>query len=536
MIHKIKKKLKAIDSRYLNGKMKKVYKKLRRIGAEPFYNIEGYLHRKYRDGQILYEGDVALKDIILSQYHNDDYENYRFVNGVVELAAIEDYYGLNNYGFRMYAHMQEDCDFDWIARFKKLIKSYEKNGFDGRHYVQLAKDFAVMDGSHRIMLALYSNMEFIYAKVYQTERDRPFNIDYFWGKGFTLEECKLIKRRRNNLLQQVNYEYVGVIWPPAFHCASQIINDIVEYGDGIHISEIEEKSYEKEDFRGLFKGLYHTDILDEKGMNYKLDIIDKSLEAERRYNIVRFKVKCDNPRMSMNLKNHMPQSETISRIKQWVRHRYEDYINNYEYDIIIHISDNYLQSTFCNLLFSINKDIHILFEELRSYSYAITRIKSVPSQHTKFPYDFHYKSNINIIADVVESEQIIDIICKYCNSIYGLHWINIEKKYENRAMCIKIYLRDFLIFQFEVSSTIEGTRDEFVHDALAQLVRGTDYNYLRIDYELIIRLIAYINNGNKLYHFDYIKENKNSFNKQYIEKYLYGKYLAKAKKIIKELD
>ena len=88
----LKQRIKSFDNDYFDGKIKKIYKKIRRIGAEPFYNIEGYLYRKYRDGKVLFNGEVALKDIILSQYHNDDYDNYRFVNGVVELLAIENYF------------------------------------------------------------------------------------------------------------------------------------------------------------------------------------------------------------------------------------------------------------------------------------------------------------------------------------------------------------------------------------------------------------------------------------------------------------
>ena len=229
----LKQRIKSFDNDYFDGKIKKIYKKIRRIGAEPFYNIEGYLYRKYRDGKVLFNGEVALKDIILSQYHNDDYDNYRFVNGVVELLAIENYFLKNEYGFDYYRRMQDGNYFDWESRFKKLIESFDKNGYEKKHFVQLAKDFAVMDGSHRIMLAWYNNLEFINGKVYQTERDRPFNIDFFWEKGFDLSECEIIKKKRDAILEEANYLYTGVIWPPAVKYADKILEDIENHGDGV---------------------------------------------------------------------------------------------------------------------------------------------------------------------------------------------------------------------------------------------------------------------------------------------------------------
>ena len=528
--------LKMIDNKWFNGRLKKIYKRIRRIGAEPFYNIEGYLHRKFKDGKIVYDGEIAVRDIILSQFHNDDYDNYRFVNGVVELLAIENYYEKNDFGFKYYNKMQEDSYFDWESRFKNLIESYDKNGFDGKHFVQLAKDFAVMDGSHRIMLAWYHKLEFIWGKVYKTERDRVFNIDFFWKKEFAIEDCYYIENKRNQLLETANYLYTGVIWPPAYDCAEDILNDIEAHNDGITVVEKEMLELDREDFIGLFKGLYHTDILDDDGMQFKIGLIDNSMDQHKTYRIVRFKLSCINPRMSMNRKNYMPQSETISRIKWWVRGRYKRSVKNYEYDVIMHIADNYLQSKFCESLFNVDKDISDLFIKLDSFDYVVTRIQDVDSQHLEFPQRFYYRSNCNILITPEQKEKFVSTIYEYCYEKYNKDWYNVENIVEGSTIIIKLKIRDFMFFQFEIEDFVMDTVKSFIYDALQE--KGT-YNGIKVldyRYEIIIRLLAYIKNTNKQYHLEFVKqyfESEDLYN--LINKYMIGKSKVRAERLVKGL-
>lgn len=532
----LKQRIKSFDNDYFDGKIKKIYKKIRRIGAEPFYNIEGYLYRKYRDGKVLFNGEVALKDIILSQYHNDDYDNYRFVNGVVELLAIENYFLKNEYGFDYYRRMQDGNYFDWESRFKKLIESFDKNGYEKKHFVQLAKDFAVMDGSHRIMLAWYNNLEFINGKVYQTERDRPFNIDFFWEKGFDLSECEIIKKKRDAILEEANYLYTGVIWPPAVKYADKILEDIENHGDGVRVVEKEMIEYTRDDFIGLFKGLYHTDILDEEGMEYKIGLIEKAMDSKIDYTIVRFKLRCDNPRMTMNPKNYMPQSETISRIKQWVRRRYKANIKNYEYDVIMHISDNYLQSKFCQNLFMIDKNLSELFDGIKKYDYAVMRMPDVENINKSFPYYYDYRANCNMLVRDSQKQELIKDIEMYCRKKCSLDWMSVKKAEENGYVCIKIMLRDFMIFQVEVTDSLEGISRDFIDTSLANIDKNGQVNVLSREHEAVVRLLAYIENPNKKRHLDYLNKNRSIIKDFIFEGIFDRKYQKKAMKVINNLE
>lgn len=483
----------------------------------------------------MYEGDVAIKDIILSQYHNTDFENYRFANGTTELLAIENYYGKNNYGFDYYSRMQSTSGIDWERRFRNLINSFEKYGFDSGHPVQLAKDFAVMDGSHRIMLSWYHNMEFIKAKIYKTERDRHFNIDFFWELGFSLDECECIKTKTEQLLKDANYLYEGVIWPPAFELAENILTDINNHGDGVYVVEKETLEYRRDDFIGLFKGLYHTDILDEEGMVYKIGLIDNCLEDHDVYRIVRFKISCSNPRMMMNPKNYMPQSETVSRIKQWVRRRYKESIRNYEYDTIMHIADNYLQSTFCDYLFTINRDLRDVFDGLSDYVYAVMRIKNVPSQHKDFPTEYYYRSNANILVKKESLKTVSDIIYSLLLLKYSKPWMRIERQIGDSFETIKILIRDFMVFQFELTSIIPGMQYKLTEDALCDVVEDRNIKILNDVYEVIARLAAYMENPSKIYHLDFVKNNRNHLKADVLLNYVEEKNKRKTEKILRSI-
>lgn len=80
--------------------------------------------------------------------------------------------------------------------FKALIKSFEKNGFIDEYPITLNEDFKLLDGSHRIALALYFNIEYVTI----TMKEKNFNmhpprydIKWFEKNGFNEEVIQDIK-------------------------------------------------------------------------------------------------------------------------------------------------------------------------------------------------------------------------------------------------------------------------------------------------------------------------------------------------------
>lgn len=96
-------------------------------------------------------------------------ENMNVADVVVRYMAIENYFNKNDIGWKMYNNMQHirvsnnskipKYRDDNGERFKKLIKSVIKNGYIYDYPIQINKDFYLFDGSHRLAIALYFDIE-----------------------------------------------------------------------------------------------------------------------------------------------------------------------------------------------------------------------------------------------------------------------------------------------------------------------------------------------------------------------------------------
>jgi len=100
---------------------------------------------------------VNIRDLFLCQFSNESIFN-RF-DIIVRYLAIENYYGKNDFGFKMYSKMQSkrlnnensECE----SNFRELIKSYEENGYMVDSYIECDNEFKLFDGSHRLSLNIY---------------------------------------------------------------------------------------------------------------------------------------------------------------------------------------------------------------------------------------------------------------------------------------------------------------------------------------------------------------------------------------------
>jgi len=90
----------------------------------------------------------------------------------VRYLAIEQYYGKNYFGYDIYKkasfilNPSSEVVEKRLENFVKLIKNWEKNGYDSSKRVTILENGMVIDGSHRISLALYHNLKEIECNVY----------------------------------------------------------------------------------------------------------------------------------------------------------------------------------------------------------------------------------------------------------------------------------------------------------------------------------------------------------------------------------
>lgn len=504
----IKRCIKAADSTVFHNALSKRYTRYKMIHGESIYNFRAKYHGVMDNGKVvkvLAEKEYSVNDIFLAQYYGGDYSNYKHMDAAVRILALEAFYHKNETGFDLYRRMQAPSGFDWSDRYKELILSYEKRGYQENSQIELSKDLDIRDGSHRLTLALYHNQEFINGKVLNIIRNRNFDYDFFWKNRFTAEECRLIRDKCDEILESVNYDFFGVIWPPAMPFAEKIVNEMKAYmPEQIRVYDESDYILEKGDFQHLFKGLYHTDILDDDGMELKLLQIENCMPGNcNEWPIRIFKLHIDNPQIGINVKNYTTQSKMVMRVKKAFRERYAVQIPNYQYDVIMHIADNYLQSKFCRILFEINRDISEFFNLIGNYEYVVLRAKN-SRQHPVFPRKFYFRGNTDILTKY--PCPVCDIAHHFALTHFDNEWVRVEKKEGNAQKKVIIWLRDFMVFQFEFMDSIYGLDDKFAQECLNNVISDSGYKYLSDSDEIIIRILEYYHKPGKKWYEKYIRE------------------------------
>lgn len=516
-----------VDNKILRGRIKSLYKRID-IKQEAYYkdHPEEYYDKKSLQSRhfdssgnkirVIAEKNCAVSDIIMAQYPMGDYSTYKNYDMAVRLMAIEEYQGKNDYGFDIYQRMQAHTNFDWAPRFKNLIASYNEKGFDDSKPIELDCNHLIMDGAHRLALAVANKLEFIPVRIYDCRKDRLADFGRFWEIGYTRDECNMIKKRTEELLFRSVYDYIGVIWPPAYKFADDIIGDLNEIApERFHIVKTIDLKMDANDFEGFLRAMYHTDILDEAGMKSKTKrIMECTMDVEDGYNVRVFYLHINNPKIGTNVKNYSPQSLEVRRIKEIIRTRYKNKLEKYVYDVIMHISDNYIQSKFCKIVVEINKDISELFDHLKDLKYAV--VKSEGRLPLSFPYYYYYYSDVDIVIGLSNMNHAADVVEQWLRKKYEGDWVSIKKIDKDGTVQINVMIRDFrlLCVHFQTVNHF-GMKDTFNDHLIEEYVLSSNgvYRITKPSYDVLVRAYEYVNHPKKTWHYDYICMHKDAIDR-----------------------
>lgn len=533
MIAGIKKIIILTDRKIFRGGLSRLYLRCMKSHGEQIYNIKSLIGRRFHSWRVVKEGSLSVRDIILAQYYNNDFSHYKYEDLAVRYMAIENYYGKyeDNRGFELYQKLQEHSGFNWTDRYKNLIASYAE-GYDEGSKIELDKDLNIMDGAHRLALALYHNQEFINVTIHSGLRNREYgDVDAFWKLGFSRDETAVIEKKTEELLESLHYSYIGVIWPPAMKYKDEIIDDLNRYDPQIKVSNVRDMECERGEFVHLFKGLYHTDILDDYGANRKINLIEESMtdeEKKKPYHICVFELNISNPHIGINPKNYQTQSLIVKRIKTTFRKRYAPKILNYKYDVMMHISDNYIQSKFCQLLLNMNRDVSDFFDEINDVPYVIIRAKE-SRQHSEFPKKFYFRSDVDIITrNAGDMLKIADSAYRFAQKHFTEDWISLKTIEDKEVVKVKVYMLDFMVFQFEILQHIFGLDDDFRDECFKHRIKDS-YYYLPDSDEVMIRVVELCHKPKKTWYLQYITEHFSELDQDKLYAHLNKKEIKKQK-------
>ncbi len=312
--------------------------------------IKNKLRPYYKKIKELEWSSCISKDMLIMQ-HTDKLFAYQYKNNkfnrydiVVRYLAIEEFFGKNNIGFNLYKKMQEKRGFikrvdhknkeDSLERFKKLIKNIEKNGFDEYSFIPVDKNQAIMDGSHRVSLALFFDIKLLPIKIYRKKFEVDYSIDWFRKNDFSDEEINIIKRKKEKIFREKGIYFQVILWPPVDKYFDEIEEDIKKHYNVLKSYDINFPN--RNSFKNFVFEIYESDDIEKWKIEKKL----KGFENHK-LNVKIIEIEIINPKFRKKDLNNHDISQEVEKIKKYYRNKYKNKIDNYFYDIIMHIGDNY---------------------------------------------------------------------------------------------------------------------------------------------------------------------------------------------------
>lgn len=285
----------------------------------------------------------ASKDLLIMQetatfltlqYKKGVFNRY---DTIVRYLAVENYFSKNDFGFTFYRKMQSKRGFSEgaEAKFKLLIDNVSENGFDVHSLMPVDKNQALIDGSHRLALALYFNQQLIPLRLLRFKKTAFYGIKWFQENGFSEKEIQIIENKRLEIFYERGLYFQVILWPPVFEFFNEIEKSISQKYNVI-------KSYTKsveQNMRSLTFDIYKSDDIED----WK---IDKKLKGFSNYKkvIKIIEIEVVEPRFRKKAKTNQNISREVEAIKEKYRERYRSKIPNYFKDTIMHIGDNYYQT------------------------------------------------------------------------------------------------------------------------------------------------------------------------------------------------
>ena len=306
---------------------------------------------------------ISIRDLFLCQFTENGIFN-RF-DIIVRYLAIENYYGKNDFGFKLYNKMQlkrlKQEDNKCEETFRNLIKSYEEKGYEMTSYIECDNEFNLFDGSHRLSLNIYHDIENINVRVIAFSPDINYGIDWFYDNGFSDEDINIIKVKYNEIIKKIQRCFIGVLWPASQYYFDDIICDLKEQK---LLESYQDIKVNYNDVKLLTKMIYGIDDIENWKIEEKLKMFGDFDEGVIRV----IKLNVLQPDYRMKLHSSKPLSRKMEQLKKIIRETYKEKIDNYFEDIISHIADNLEQSIF------IEKCIDIYNLEYLKEDYKVTKV------------------------------------------------------------------------------------------------------------------------------------------------------------------
>jgi len=460
--------------------------------------------------------DIDIRELLLQQYEKKEFNRYDIL---VRLLAVEEYYRLNDIGFDLYCKMQNlrvRNGYGVLARkrFTDLIQSFEQNGYDENSEIIVDKELKLIDGAHRIALALCRDVKKVKIRILDKISDVQYDLKWFQAR-FSDKEVQLLISKYEQWSNRWRHSIKGVIWPSAIQYSDEILKEISQRYE---INGYVDYDFPKEIFEQFVRGIYHIDNIAKwkvetkiqhfiKTNNYRIRMLDIGIPLPD------FRIKGSGTTIS----------QVGEKLKKDIRNKYKEKIDNYFYDIVFHTADNFYQSEYMDALVKPVFSLQELFEDIKEQKWML--IKTENDYFPKnFPDTYPMYKDIDLICSKHDFEALTNIIYKFYEKYENEQYrVTVVKKNEDNQR-IRFELEGFLIFQVDVSSGFKGIKDLFIEKSLNDRILRNGYYVAQVKDEIVYRMHDLYYHPQKEKHRRYVLQYWSYFEKEYLRNCINEKY------------
>lgn len=455
------------------------------------------------------------RELFFNEHVHSEYHRYDIV---VRLLAVENYYGKNDFGWDLYRKQQSIRKAeDWEnaeARFRALIESYDKNGYDSSSEIEIGQDLRLLDGSHRVALSIYHKHFQIACRVMPQCRQVYYSINWYIENGFSVEEIEKIRHRYMQLKEEIRVPFICTLWAPVASYFDEITERLKLL---CNVMSYTNYTFDEYSYAQIARKIYAVDDIEKWKIEKKIEFMRQNV-LDNQWKIRVVKLQIDTPRFRRKGATQNTLSQECEVIKRIIRNCYKERLSNYFYDIICHIGDNFYQNDFIDKLFEYKRlDVSKIVDAIQSYEYVLTKM-DVPYIPKDFPMSYPLGKDMDVVCLKNDYDKLVSEITDTVWQMQLPYEVNVIVKSSCRTL-VRIELQKQLIYQIDISYQLDELNDEFTQEMIEKRQKQSGYYIPAIEHELIIRYFDYSHNSSKTWHRDFIRANICQANKAIIMRY-----------------
>ena len=373
---------------------------------------------------------VPVKDLITMQV----YFPMRFRSWVmaVHVLYLEYLDGKNNIGLKLEKKLlQKQYGKDILVEYENRIKQIRATNWKDIEPIEVDRDMRLIDGALRLAIAYYDHQDFIYVRCVDYSINKyVYGRDYLWSLGFDTKELQLVEKKVEEILEESRYLNTCIIWPPARGMYEELQSALTSYEpDNISIYDYWDTTMSFEELKGFIEMGYKKDDAMDWALQMKSKFMYKASQIDDDVYPVRFvRLRMINPDYVVKPTSGQPYSQESLRCKETLRSIYKHNVQFYERDVVIHISDNYLQSKYIWLLAHVNRDMSSLFVELEEAGLEYSAIGANDCHFDKQNPIFVFGDNAHLTLRVAKGDEgaTINIILAFANKQFSGEWMEVR--------------------------------------------------------------------------------------------------------------